>query len=50
MKPVVLQAQVKDLLGYIKSCGDIEKENLLEINKKLLKVMTEVSENLEKVG
>jgi hypothetical protein len=49
MKPIVLQAQVKELLTYIKSCGDLNKNSLLEINKKLLKIMTEVSENLEKV-
>jgi hypothetical protein len=50
MKPIVLQAQVKELLNYMKSSGDLSKTSLLEINKKLLKIMSEVTENLEKVG
>lgn len=50
MKPIVLQAQVKELLGFIKTCGDLNRNSLLEINKKLLKVMQEVSENLDKVN
>lgn len=49
MKPVVLLAQVKELQSYIKEIKDIDKNNLVEINKKLLKIMTEVNENLEKI-
>ena len=49
MKPVVLLAQVKELQTYIKEIKDIDKNNLVEINKKLLKIMTEVNENLEKI-
>ncbi len=49
MKPVVLLAQVKELQTYIKEIKDIDKNNLVEINKKLVKIMTEVNENLEKI-
>ena len=50
MKPVVLLAQVKDLQSYIKDVKDIDKNNLVEINKKLVKIFSEVNENLEKIG
>ena len=49
MKPVVLLAQVKELQGYIKEIKDLDKNNLVEINKKLVKIMSEVNENLEKI-
>ena len=49
MKPVVLLAQVKELQGYIKEIKDVDRYNLVEINKKLVKIMTEVNENLEKI-
>ena len=49
MKPVVLLAQVKDLQSYIKDIKDVDKNNLVEINKKLVKIMSEVNENLEKI-
>ena len=49
MKPIVLQAQMKDLLTYLKLCGDLNKNNLIEINKKVLKILTEVSENFDKI-
>ena len=49
MKPVVLLAQVKELQGYIKEIKDLDKDNLVEINKKLVKIMSEVNENLEKI-
>ena len=49
MKPVVLLAQVKELQIYIKDVKDLDKNNLVEINKKLVKIMTEVNENLEKI-
>ena len=48
MKPVVLLAQVKELQNYIKEIKDLDKNNLVEINKKLVKIMSEVNENLEK--
>ncbi len=48
MKPIVLQAQVKELFNYIKSSGDMNRNSLLEVNKKLLKIMLEVSESLER--
>jgi hypothetical protein len=49
MKPVVLLAMVKDLQGYIKEIKDLDKNNLVEINKKLIKISTEINENLEKI-
>ena len=49
MKPVVLAAHVKDLQIYIKDIKDLDKNNLVEINKKLVKIMSEVNENLEKI-
>ncbi len=49
MKPVVLAAQVKDLQNYIKEIKDLDKNNLVEIYKKLAKIMSELNENLEKI-
>ena len=49
MKPVVLLAMVKDLQIYIKDIKDLDKNNLVEINKKLIKISSEVNENLEKI-
>jgi hypothetical protein len=49
MKPVVLLAQVKELQSYIKGIKDLEKNNLVEISKKLVKIQSEVNENLEKL-
>ena len=49
MKPVVLAAQVKDLQIYIKGIKDLDKNNLVEIYKKLAKIMNELNENLEKI-
>lgn len=49
MKPVVMYALSKELQGYIKSIPQLDRESLLEINKKLLKMQIEVSETLEKI-
>jgi len=49
MKPVVLLAQVKELQTYIKDIKDLDRNNLVEIYKKLAKIMSETTENLEKV-
>jgi hypothetical protein len=49
MKPVVLAAQVKDLQNYIKEIKDLDKNNLVEIYKKLAKILSELNENLEKI-
>ena len=48
MKPVVLLAQSKELQNYIRTIEEIDQATLLEINKKLLKMQIEVSENLQK--
>jgi len=49
MKPLVLQAQSKELWSYIKGIGQIDQASLLEVHKKLLKMQVEVSEILEKM-
>ena len=48
MKPVVLLAQSKELQNYIKSVDTLDQKSLLEINKRLLKMLMEISEYLEK--
>jgi hypothetical protein len=49
MRPVVLLAQAKELHNYIRDIKDVDRNNLVEISKKLVKIMTEVNENLEKI-
>jgi len=49
MNPIILLSQAKDLLKYLKETDKLNKESLLVINKKLLKMLVEVSENLEKI-
>ena len=46
MKPIVLQAQSKELVSYIKGIDQIDQARLLEIHRKLLKMQLEVSEIL----
>jgi hypothetical protein len=50
MKPIVLQAQLKELLKYVKEIESLDSKNLIVINKKLLKIQSEVSELLEKLN
>ena len=38
-----------DLQNYIKEIKDLDKNNLVEIYKKLAKIMNEANENLEKI-
>ncbi len=49
MKPVVLYALSKELQGYVKTIQRLDGSNLLEINKKLLKMQMEVCEILDKM-
>jgi|GEM_PF-874232 hypothetical protein len=49
MKPVVLLAQVKDLYNYIKTVNVLDKNSIVEINGKLVKIMAELNENLAKI-
>ncbi|MFH0977648.1 MAG: hypothetical protein V1874_17855 [Spirochaetota bacterium] len=49
MKPVVILAQAKDLLSYVKGIQNVDRLSLLEINKRLLKMQLETSEILEKI-
>ena len=48
MKPVVLLAHVKELQAFIRKVPNLDQNNLMEINKKLLKMQLEVSEIMEK--
>ncbi|HNR90544.1 MAG TPA: hypothetical protein PKM65_19565 [Spirochaetota bacterium] len=48
MKPVVILALSKELQGYVRSIQHVEREHLMEINKRLLKMQLEVFETLEK--
>ncbi len=50
MKPIVLQAQLKELLKYVKEIDSLDSKNLVQINKKLLKIQSEVAELLEKLN
>ena len=49
MKPVVLLAQAKDLHNYIKTVNNLDKNNIVEINGKLVKIMSELNESLAKI-
>jgi len=49
MKPVVLQAQAKDLHNYLKTVNTLDRNNIVEINSKLVKIMSELNENLAKM-
>lgn len=48
MKPVVLLAHVKELQAFIRKIPSLDQDNLMEINKKLLKMQLEVSEIMAK--
>ncbi len=50
MIPIVFQAQLKELLKYVKEIESLDSKNLIVINKKLLKIQSEVSELLEKLN
>lgn len=50
MKPIVLQAQLKELLKYVKEINNLDTQQLVIINKKLLKIQSEVAELLEKLN
>ena len=49
MKPVVLLAQAKDLHNYIKTVNDLDKNSIVEIIGKLVKIMSELNESLAKI-
>ena len=49
MKPVVLLAQAKDLHNYIKTVNNLDKKSIVEINTKIVKIMSELNENLAKI-
>lgn len=50
MKPIVIQAQLKELLKYVKVIDSLDSQKLIQINKKLLKIQSEVAELLEKLN
>jgi hypothetical protein len=49
MKPHVIYALSKELQCYVKEIKDLDRETLLAINRRLLKLQLEVTENLEKI-
>jgi hypothetical protein len=49
MRPIVILAQSRDLHGFLKIIGALDRESLLAINRRLLKMQMEVLESLEKV-
>ena len=49
MKPVVLLAQAKDLHNYIKGVNALDKNSIVEINGKIVKIMAELNESLAKI-
>lgn len=49
MKPLVLKAQAKELFNYFKTIEDLDKENLLQAQQKTLKILMEISENIERI-
>jgi hypothetical protein len=49
MRPLVILAQSRDLQGFLKIIGVLDRESLLAINRRLLKMQMEVLESLEKI-
>ncbi len=49
MKPLVLKAQAKELFNYFKTIEDLDKDNLLQAQQKTLKILMEISENIERI-
>lgn len=49
MKPHVLYALTKELQCFVKTQKDLDRETLIAINRRLLKIQLEVAENLEKL-
>lgn len=49
MKPHVLCALIKELQSHVKGIKELDRENLIAINRRLLKIQLEVAETLEKI-
>lgn len=49
MKPHVLCALIKELQSHVKEIKDLDRDALLSINRRLLKIQLEVTETLEKI-
>jgi hypothetical protein len=49
MKPLVLKAQAKELFNFFKTIEDLDKDNLLQAQQKTLKILMEISENIERI-
>ena len=49
MKPHVMCALSKELTAYLKDMKELDRPALIAVNKRLLKMQLEVSENLEKI-
>ena len=49
MKPHVMTAHAKDLHSFLKEVKELDRNALLAINKRLIKMQLEVSETMEKI-
>ena len=49
MKPHVLCALIRELQLYAKGVKDLDRETLLSINRRLIKIQLVVAETLEKI-
>ena len=49
MKPHVLCALIRELQLYAKGVKDLDRDTLLSINRRLIKIQLEVAETLEKI-
>jgi hypothetical protein len=49
MRPLVILAQSRDLQGFLRIISVLDRESLLEVNRRLLKMQMEVLESLEKI-
>ena len=49
MKPHVLCALTKELHAQVKSIKELDRPQLLQINRRVLKIQTEIAETLEKM-
>ena len=50
MKPLVLRAQARELFNFFKSIEELDRESLIDAQQKTLKILLEISDNIEKIG
>jgi hypothetical protein len=49
MKPHILIALTKELHLYVKDIPELDRKTLLQINRRVIKIQTEIAETLEKM-